>query len=62
MVRFFSIRVSRRAVVDIRSAEEIGKEYREKLVNIYSEERNSTSKCEEAKRLTFTASKLGDKD
>ena len=62
MFRFFSMREFQRAVIDIRTAEEFGEKYSEKLVDFYCEKKTFTAKYEEAKGLTFTAPPFGDRD
>lgn len=62
MFHFFSMREFQRIVVDIRTAEESGEEYSEKLADFYREEKIFTPKYEEAKGFTFTALPFGERD
>lgn len=62
MFCFFSMREFQRAVIDIRTAEEFGEKYSEKLVDFYCEKKTFTAKYEEAKGLTFTVPPFGDRN
>ena len=56
------MREFQRAVIDIRTAEELGEKYSKKLADFYCEEKTFIAKREEAKGLRFTAPPFGDRD